>query len=114
MGKYYDKIGFVKTVEKPGGVFEEETYEAPYAGNYTDRIGNWERATDSTNDTLKIRQKISIIADTFLLSNAQHIRYAYYGGTKWAVTSIDPKYPRVTLMLGGVYNGPEPNEIEVP
>jgi hypothetical protein len=52
--------------------------------------------------------KIEIIADPFAFGNFSRIRYVEYMGQKWRVTSATPVGgPRISLNVGGVWNGDE-------
>jgi hypothetical protein len=33
------------------------------------------------------------------------MRYVEFMGTKWKITNIEVQYPRLTLSIGGEYNG---------
>lgn len=104
MARFYDIIGFVKTVETEPGVYEEQVIERMYKGEIIQNARNWSTA-DKLNDDLTINLRISILADKFVTDNCHVIRYAKVMGSYWKVVSIEPSYPRLTLTLGGVYNG---------
>lgn len=103
MAKYFGKIGFANTVDKGDGVWEEEIVERGYFG---DAIRVIRRANNSgqVNDNLVISSTIEIVADPYATSNLYSIRYVEYMGAKWKVESIEVRYPRLVLNLGGVYN----------
>ena len=104
MAKFYGKIGFDIQTEIRPGVWEGEI-EKYYRGDVLHTI---KRANDANevNDNINIENKISIVADMFAVNNFSDIKYVEYLGTKWKVTSVEVKYPRLELNLGGVYNGP--------
>lgn len=104
--KYYGEIGFwVKDIEtsRPS-VYRSNIVEKTYTG---DLIENRQRFNDvqQLNDDLVVNNRISIIADLYMNQHMSSIKYVTFMGTKWKVKSIDIKYPRVILELGGVYNG---------
>ena len=104
MAKFYGNIGFAETVETDPGVWVEEIVVRPYFG---DVVRNARRLENSggVNDNINISNEISIIADPYANQNFHSIRYIEFMGTKWKVSSIDVRYPRLILTMGGVYNG---------
>lgn len=108
MAKYFGKIGFAEQVENDPvnspGVFTEEIVEREYYGDWI-RVSRQLQGTDHLNDNINISNQLSIVSDPYAMSHFFSIRYATYSGVKWKVTNVDPEYPRLTLSLGGVYNG---------
>lgn len=104
MAKFYGPIGFAETVETRPGVWEEKIMERYYCG---DVIRNTRRlqSADQVNDNITVSNEISIVADPFANGNFHAIRYVGFMNAKWKVTNVDVQYPRLTLQLGGVYNG---------
>ena len=98
-------IGFdAGKVETKPGVWKEQIIERKYTG---DIIRNTRRlqSTDQLNDDINISNSISIIADPYANQNFHSMRYAEFMGTKWKITNVEVQYPRLTLTLGGEYNG---------
>ena len=106
MAKFYGVVGFVDTVETEPGIWEEKVTERTYSG---DLVRNSRRlqSSDSVNENITISNEISIIADPYSEQNFHAIRYAVFMGTKWKIESVDVQYPRLTLTMGGKYNGQE-------
>ena len=106
MAKFYGVVGFVDTVETEPGIWEEKVTERTYSG---DLVRNSRRlqSSDSVNESITISNEISIIADPYAEQNFHAIRYAVFMGTKWKIESVDVQYPRLTLTMGGQYNGQE-------
>lgn len=104
MAKYYGKIGYCKQVETTPGVWEEKITVRQY---YGDLIKNTRRlqSTDQVNDDINISNEISILADPYANENFHSMRYAELMGTKWKITNVEVRYPRLILTLGGLYNG---------
>lgn len=108
MAKFYGSIGFVETRESVfgSGCFDEEVVvERNYRGDEIRATRKWESA-EQLNDNININVSISIISDDYADRNLGCIRYAYWRGNYWKVTSVDIQRPRLVLSLGGVYNGP--------
>lgn len=107
MAKYYGIIGYYfdeKEVEP--GIWEPVMEERTAFGD----IIKYDKQTEnngSVNDSFKLTNKISFIADPYAMDNFQRIKYATYLGSKWSVKSATVDYPRLILYLGGVYNEKE-------
>lgn len=104
MAKFYGNIGFAETVETEPGVWVEEMIVRPYFGDVVRNVRRLENS-GGVNDNINISNEISIIADPYANQNFHSIRYIEFMGTKWKVSSIDVRYPRLILTMGGVYNG---------
>lgn len=106
MARYYGIIGYVESIETTPGVWTDKVTERPYSGNVLRNTSRWNTSSDSTNDDLNINNEISIVADQFAYQNFHNIKYAEFMGVKWKVTNAEfSQRPRITLTLGGKYNG---------
>ena len=104
MAKYYGIIGYAtNTVETEPGVWDDEIDEKEVVGDILGNSRSLENSGD-INDNINIANKISIVADPYAMSNFHSIRYAEFMGTKWKVSNVEVQYPRLILILGGVYN----------
>ena len=104
MSKYFGKIGYGVTEETRPGVYKLQIVEKEY---YGDIVRNSRRLENGgkVNDDLNINMTLSIVADPFAYQNFHQLKYVEYMGAKWKATSVEPQYPRLTITLGGVYNG---------
>ena len=104
MNKFYGKIGYAISEEKVPGAWVEQIVARSY---YGDVIRNIRRlhTYENLNDDINVSNEISIVADAFANQNFHSMRYVEYMGTRWKVSSIEVKYPRLILSIGGVYNG---------
>lgn len=104
MAKWYGEIGFAETAQTIAGIWEERITKRNY---YGDLSRNFRRlqSSDSTNDDIDISNEISIVADPYANEHFFAIRYVEFMGAKWKVSSVDVRYPRLVLSLGGLYNG---------
>lgn len=105
MAKYFGKIGYIVTKETSPGIWKPETTERQYKGDVLRNTSKWSESSGSTNDNLSLNTQISIVADPFAYQNFHSMKYIHYLGSKWKITSVEPKYPRLILTIGGVYNG---------
>ena len=44
------------------------------------------------------------IADSFAKDNFHLMKYIEFEGTKWKITNVEVRYPRLNLTVGGIYN----------
>ena len=105
MAKWFGKVGYSTTIETAPGVWMDEYTEREYFGDIIRNTSSWSPNSDSTNDDLKVNNQISIVADPFAYQNFQSMKCIEFMGAKWKISSVEPKYPRLILTLGGVYNG---------
>lgn len=104
MAKFYGKIGYVETAETTPGVWTEQITELEYYGDFMRNTRNLS-TSDKVNDSVRISNQISIVADPYAYENFHSMRYVEYMGAKWKVESVEVQYPRLILSMGGLYNG---------
>lgn len=106
MPKFCGTIGFSTSVEEPegSGIYKNKFVTKKYLG---DILKNTKRAEtgEGVNDNVVLSNQISIISDPYARENFSMIAYVTFMGTRWKVTSVEVRYPRLILTLGGVYNG---------
>lgn len=108
MAKYYGTIAFSITKETRPGVWMEEIIQKKYVGDIIRNSRHMSESQDTTNREVRLSNQISIVAkDGFIIEHFQNIIFVEWLGAKWAVSSIDINYPRLTLTLGGPYAGQE-------
>lgn len=105
MAKWYGVVGYAETVETEPGIWKDVITERKYSGDVNRNTNRWYGSSDSTNDNLSISNQLSILADPYAYQNFHSIKYAEFMGSNWKVTSVETRYPRLILTLGGVYNG---------
>lgn len=104
MAKFYGKVGYAVMKETSRDVWEEVIIERDYFGDMgrnTFRL----QSTDQLNDNVNISNEISIVSDPYANENFHSMRYVEFMGTKWKISNVEVKYPRLILTVGGVYNG---------
>lgn len=107
--KFFGQVGYGHSVEDPdqNGVWDDVVTERPY---YGDVVRNNRRLITGAevNSDLTTSNSIEILADPYALDNFFAIRYVEWAGTRWIVSNVETRRPRLILQLGGVYNGPTP------
>ena len=106
MSKFFGPIGYSVRVETRPGYWQDKIEEHNYYGDVLRNFGNWAPSQDSTNDDLNVNNQISIVADPFANNNFHSMKYVRFMGANWKIKSVEPRYPRLLLTIGGVYNGP--------
>lgn len=106
MAKYFGKIGYLLTVEKEDGVYEEQTAVRSYYGDVLNYYMKPSENSDGLNDNIRVNNKISIISDSFAIDNLGYMKYIEWKGTKWKIRSAEIEFPRIILTLGDLYNEP--------
>lgn len=108
MAKYFGAVGYaLGTVEKAPGVWEDEIVERNYYGDVIRNSRGLEE-TDKVNMDISVGNSISIVSDAYANEHFFAIRYLSWAGALWTVTDVVVERPRLTLRLGGVYNGQRP------
>lgn len=102
--KYYGKIGYGITGETAPGVWESSIVEKNAMGDIEKNLQR-NINPNKVNGDITISNIISIVADPYAMEYYRNIKYATLDGVKWDVTSIEIRYPRLILTLGGPYNG---------
>lgn len=105
MAKFYGAIGYnFGMVQTTPGVWDEKIIERTYTGDMY-RNSRRLQSSDQLNDNINIANEISILADPFANENIYAMRYVIYMGKKWKISNVEVNYPRLTLTIGGLYNG---------
>lgn len=104
MAKFYGTIGYGVTSEIRPGVWDESITERQYYGD-VNRLSKRLQSSDKVVDDITIVNEISILADPFVYENFHAMKYVVYMGAKWKISSVEVKYPRLTIVTGGLYNG---------
>ncbi|MCF0140419.1 MAG: hypothetical protein HUJ78_00075 [Mogibacterium sp.] len=103
MNKFSGIVGYVTTEETSPGVWTENKVEKQYYGDINRNIKRNEEETKINND-IAVNMEISVVADPYALENYMYIKYVEYMNTLWRVSSVDIRYPRLVINIGGVYH----------
>lgn len=103
--KFVGKIGFYEGTKKTKkNVYTPSILERSYTGDVIENKRRLQPGEHQNDDTTTSNQ-ISILSDLYLQQNWASIRYVLWNGVKWKVSNVDVGYPRITMSLGGVWNG---------
>jgi len=107
MARFSGIVGYSETVRTGPGVTEEVITERKAFG---DLLRNSRQLTESSTQVLpqlNVNNSVSIVADEYARGHFFAIQYVTWQGVCWNVTDVTVEHPRLTLQLGGVYNGPK-------
>lgn len=105
MAKYHGEIGFAVTEDDGTGIWEQRLVTREYAGEIYSIRNRYAQGNERNGEVTQSLQ-LSIIADPFFYEKIGFLAYVEYRGLKWVATTNDlTSYPRITIDLGGVYNG---------
>lgn len=104
MAKFCGKIGYGIPTEIKVGVWSNTIVEKLYYGDIVKNVQKFQ-TIDKVNDDITIANNVSILSDSFALENCKHMVYVELFGSLWKVSSVEIKYPRMELTIGGLYNG---------
>lgn len=103
MARWYGTIGYAEVTETAPGVWTETIVPREYYGDLNRNIRHIS-SNDKVNEDISVNNELSIISDPYAMENFYQMRYAEFMGVKWKVSSVEVRYPRLILSLGGVYN----------
>ena len=103
MPKCSGVIGYALAGETQPGVWTEGITEKKYIGEI---VKDNRRIVDQgeINGSINISNNISIISNRFMLDNMEYMRYLTFNKSKWKISSVEIKPPRIIITLGGLYN----------
>lgn len=104
MARYCGHIGFAVPTETSLGVWEDTIVPRKYYGDVVRHGYSWKQ-TANLNDDIVVTNTISIVADKFANEHLDAMKWIEFQNSKWRISSAEVEYPRITLTLGGVYNG---------
>ena len=104
--KFCGKFGFVDEVDNGDGTWKPQIVEKTYFGDVISNARQLQNG-ESTNDTVNIRNTISVVADETAYRSIHLLRYVEWMGVKYKVSNVDVARPRLTLTIGGLWNESE-------
>ncbi len=110
MGRYFGKIGFAINTEVEPDIWEDIIVERPYGGDVLPNSRGFNQGEALSTD-IKVTNQFSIVGDTYLFKHLSDIRYITWRNEQWSVSTIVDAFPRITITLGGLWNG-QTNEVE--
>ncbi len=107
--KFAGNVGFWLTADetKPG-IFEDHMVEKYYTGDINRAFNKWGARSEATTDELSLNNQVSILGNLFAFEKWPSIKYVKWNNICWKVNTVEIRYPRLILEIGGVWNGEVP------
>lgn len=104
MAKWSGFIGYSKTEETRPGVWVEKSFEKRHFGDIVRDNRRYETSQNQINDNLTLSNSISVVSNKFISENLSYMKYITFMNSKWKISSVELKPPRIILTIGGLYN----------
>lgn len=103
MPKCSGVIGYGLSQETDPGIWVDSIIEKKYIG---DQVRDNRRIVDKNqiNDGFSINNNISIVSNKFMLKNLSVMKYMTFMNSKWKITNVEVKAPRLIITLGDIYH----------
>ena len=104
MAKFAGLVGYVTQEETAPGVWSPVEQTRMMKGDFYMESSRHQNG-DKVNKDIALNHRVSLVGDAYAFANYYAIRWIEIKGVKWEVTSIEVKRPRLTVNVGGLYNG---------
>ena len=104
MAKFAGLVGYVTQEETAPGVWSPVEQTRMMKGDFYMESSRHQNG-DKVNKDIALNHRVSLVGDAYAFANYYAIRWIEIEGVKWEVTSIEVKRPRLTVNVGGLYNG---------
>ena len=103
--RYSGKFGFVVPTETAPGVIEDLVTEREYVGDVIQRTEAF-MVANSVLPEYRATTSVSVLSDGILKKQYKNLRFIEYMDELWTISSIVFNWPRITIYIGELYNGP--------
>lgn len=104
MARFSGLVGYATEEETVPGVWTPVERTRKMKGNII-RQSATNQSSGNVNDDVSLNHRISLIGDAYAFDNYFNIKWVKMDTKRWKVTSIEVSRPRITVTLGGVWNG---------
>jgi hypothetical protein len=105
MARFKGVVGFSVPEEISPGVWDYSVTERVYKGDILKNNHSYSMGENVLGDPSRTTT-ISIVADKFAIGHFRSITHIKLDGVSLIVTNVEVNTPRLTLVIGGEYNGP--------
>lgn len=102
--KFSGNVGYKVQVETAPGIWQWQIVERKYLGDVVQTAWHSQAAASTLNDNSSLNCQIEILADAFAWKHYADIVYVEYENSKWKVSAIQIRRPRLILNFGSVYH----------
>jgi hypothetical protein len=106
--RFSGTVGYADSEETSPGVWEDVITERTYSGDVIRALGRLENSSavpPTLNDNVRVDNSFSIVGDAFAYRNFAQMRYVNWNGSRWTITSVEIRRPRLILAIGGLWSG---------
>jgi hypothetical protein len=109
--RFFGAVGYASDVESVPGVWTEGVTEHNYYGDVIQYSRSLEPASQNpptTSNNIAMRNSFSIVGDEQAFGNIQQMRYVVWQGSRWTITNVEVRRPRLILTIGEQWDGNTP------
>lgn len=103
MARFSGRIGYAQVVETAPGVFRESYFERLATGTLSSIVAR-PTAGETTITNLQVTNIASVVLDAYIMQQFHNIRYIWWNGVKWRVSSVEVKRPRLNIAFSEVFH----------
>lgn len=102
--KFSGMVGYKVQEEVAPGIWQNRIVERKCKGDVIQTAWHTQAAATTINDNAKLNVQIEIVADGYAWAHYGNIVYVVYENSKWAVSAIQLRRPRIILNFGSLYS----------
>lgn len=103
MARFTGLVGYVTQEESTPGVWSPVESPKRMKGDIIRQSSS--QNGDKVNSDVTLNHRVSLLGDAYAFGNYYNIKWIMVDGVKWEVTSVEVQRPRLTVSLGGLWNG---------
>ena len=102
--KFSGMVGYKVQEEVAPGIWQNRIVERKCKGDVIQTAWHTQAAATTIHDNAKLNVQIEIVADGYAWAHYGNIVYVVYENSKWAVSAIQLRRPRIILNFGSLYS----------
>lgn len=102
--KFSGIVGYKVQEEVAPGIWQNRIVERRCIGDVIQTAWHSQAAATTINDNAKLNVQIEIVADAYAWAHYGDIVYVEYENSKWTVSAIQIRRPRIILNFGSLYS----------
>lgn len=109
--RFSGAVGYASDDHPVPGVWTETITEHQYYGDILQMSRRLEPASQNpptTSNNIAMNNSFSIVGDEQAFGNTQKMRYVVWQGSRWTITNVEVRRPRLILTIGEQWDGNTP------
>lgn len=109
--RFSGAVGYASDAETAPGVWTEVITEHNYYGDVIQnsrRLDPASQVPPTTSNNIALNNSFAIVGDEKAFGNIQKMRYVVWQGSRWTITDVTVRRPRLVLTIGELWNGNTP------